>query len=287
MTGYGNSTYRDENCAINVDVRGVNSKQLDLILRLPAALKSLEVDFRKQFADLLIRGKVDITVDINRSNVDKYWIDNTQFSGYFQQIQQCSKEHGLQIDTISESLVTAIIQLPHVVITGQEDNLTPEIITAVRQITEQAVAGFMDFRKKEGEYLSKDLLARIAKIEMLLSKITPYETLRTQTIREKIEKNLSSLALDIDYNRLEQELIFYIEKLDITEEKTRLNSHLSFFRTTMTVPSSGRKLGFIAQEIGREINTIGSKAGECNIQSIVVEMKDELEKIKEQLLNIL
>lgn len=288
MTGCGSSTYNDEFTTVTVDIRGVNSKQLDLSFRTPSTLRNIENDLRKYLSELFIRGKIDVNIDIKTRKTSTWQIDEEQFNCYYEQTKKIAKNHNYKIKNLSDSLLSTILKLPQSVTNAAESDIKPENLSEIIWETLKTAADeFIKFRKKEGSILSVDILNRIKIIENLLIEITPYEEARVPSIKAKLEKNLSTLSLNPDNNRLEQELIFYFEKLDITEEKTRLQSHLSFFYSTLKEPNSGRKLNFIAQEIGREINTIGSKASESNIQRLVVLMKDELEKIKEQLLNIL
>jgi uncharacterized protein (TIGR00255 family) len=288
MTGYGKAEKIIENKKITIEVRALNSKQMDVNLRSPQIYRMLEFDLRKLVSIMATRGKFDITLTQESLGGETTAVFNdVAFKSYFNSISKAMAEVGLGID--KQEIVSAILRLPEVMITDNEE-LSETEIKAVLDCCSEALKSLNTFRIKEGNILIADILSHISNIENSLKLIEPYEKERIEKVRASIESDLNSLELTmgIDRNRFEQELIYYLEKIDITEEKVRLAQHCTFFRQTVEKDDMpGRKLGFISQEIGREINTIGSKAGEVNIQKLVVEMKDELEKVKEQLLNIL
>lgn len=288
MTGYGKAEKTAGNIKITVELRSLNGKQMDITLKSAQLYRAMEMDVRKMVMASAMRGKIDISLTRETMNGDATASFNAEaFKSYYGAIAKTAEELG--IDVNSQNFISAILRLPEVVITGNEE-LSPEESAALLSCCAEALAAMDGFRLREGETLIADVLSRITAIEQKLTAIEPFETARIDRVKQSIENALNQLKLtaEIDRNRLEQELIYYLEKMDITEEKVRLRQHCSFFRQTSEGEEiHGRKLGFIAQEIGREINTIGSKAGDVDIQKIVVEMKDELEKIKEQMLNIL
>jgi uncharacterized protein (TIGR00255 family) len=288
MTGYGKAEKVIENKKITIEIRALNSKQMDMNLRSPQVYRTLEMDLRKLVSASATRGKIDLTMSQELLNGEISTVFNdAAFKSYYNSIAQAVKNVGLDVE--KQEIVSSILRLPEVMITDNEE-LSEVEINAVSDCCSDALAALDVFRIQEGKVLITDIMNRIANIENNLELIEPYEKGRIDKVKTTIETELNNLELHsgIDKNRFEQELIYYIEKMDITEEKVRLSQHCSFFRQTREKEDlPGRKLSFIAQEIGREINTIGSKAGEANIQKLVVEMKDELEKIKEQLLNIL
>ena len=269
MTGFGKGEAALQNKKITVEIRSLNSKQLDLGLRLPAVYRQSEYEIRNIIARTIQRGKVDVFVTVEYLH---QMTDTLAFAG---------------IDADYDAIVPVIMRLPEVVSTETE-SISDEEHAALIAATEAAAARLDAFRMQEGAILIADLLGRVDRIESYKEEVVPFEKARTETIKARILDNLEKLQADVDRNRLEQEMIFYLEKLDITEEKVRLANHCRYFREVAAgEEGAGRKLGFIAQEMGREINTMGSKANESNIQILVVKMKDELEKIKEQVLNIL
>ncbi len=286
MTGFGKAEVALPNKKIAVEIRSLNSKQLDLNLRLPAAYRQSEYDIRSIIARTVERGKVDVFVTVESQHVEtSARINRDAFGEYLRQMTDTLVHAGLQPDY--NVLVPCIMRLPDVVATETE-SISEEEHAALLTATEKAAEALNAFRAQEGATLIADLLRRIDLIESYKNEVIPYEKARTETIKARILDNLSKLQVEVDRNRLEQEMIFYLEKLDITEEKVRLTNHCNYFREVAASEEGvGRKLGFIAQELGREINTMGSKANETNIQILVVKMKDELEKIKEQVLNIL
>ncbi len=286
MTGFGKGEATLKNKKITVEIRSLNSKQLDLNLRLPAVYRQSEYDIRTSIARTLVRGKVDVSVTVeNRTVETPARINRELFREYLNQMTDTLKHAG--IETGYDTLVPTIMRLPEVVATEAEA-ISDEEHAALLAATKAAAAKLDAFRMQEGATLIADLLRRVDLIEQYKNEVTPYEQARTENVKARILENLAKLNTEVDRNRLEQEMIFYLEKLDITEEKVRLTNHCNYFREVAAQEEgAGRKLGFIAQEMGREINTMGSKANETNIQILVVKMKDELEKIKEQVLNIL
>ena len=286
MTGFGKAEVTFSNKKITVEIRSLNSKQLDLNLRLPAVYRQSEYEIRGIIARALARGKVDVFVTVEAQTVEtSAHINRDAFREYLRQLTDALDYSGIDADY--DALVPCILHLPDVVATETE-TISGEEHAALLAAAEKAAAELNAFRAREGATLIADLLRRIDLIEGYKNEVIPFEQSRTENIKARLLENLSKLNAEVDRNRLEQEMIFYLEKLDITEEKVRLTNHCNYFREVAASEEGvGRKLGFIAQELGREINTMGSKANETNIQILVVKMKDELEKIKEQVLNIL
>lgn len=286
MTGYGIAENIYNTKKIVVEIKTLNSKQLDLAVKLPAELRMAELDFRNRIGAKLQRGKIDVTITITDTNMDQIaHIDGDIVASYYRQIQEISK--NLNIDP-SAHISEILFRMPGIFNT-QEQKYDEDFIAKVGETIDQALDIVDGFRIQEGQTLKKDLLHRVELILGLLEQVEPYEKSRHETIKQRLTKNLAELTTDGQYdeNRFEAELIYYLEKLDITEEKVRLRQHCNYFNESCDEDQAGKKLGFIAQEMGREINTLGSKANEVNIQKIVVKMKDELEKIKEQVCNIL
>ena len=286
MTGFGKGEAALQNKKITVEIRSLNSKQLDLGLRLPAVYRQSEYEIRNIIARTIQRGKVDVFVTVESQDVETpARINKEVFREYLRQMTDTLAFAGIDADY--DAIVPVIMRLPEVVSTETE-SISDEEHAALIAATEAAAARLDAFRMQEGAILIADLLGRVDRIESYKEEVVPFEKARTETIKARILDNLEKLQADVDRNRLEQEMIFYLEKLDITEEKVRLANHCRYFREVAAgEEGAGRKLGFIAQEMGREINTMGPKANESNIQILVVKMKDELEKIKEQVLNIL
>ena len=286
MTGFGKGEAALQNKKITVEIRSLNSKQLDLGLRLPAVYRQSEYEIRNIIARTIQRGKVDVFVTVESQAVETpARINKEVFREYLHQMTDTLAFAGIDADY--DAIVPVIMRLPEVISTETE-SISDEENAAMIAATEAAAARLDAFRLQEGAILIADLLGRVDRIESYKEEVVPFEKARTETIKARILDNLEKLQADVDRNRLEQEMIFYLEKLDITEEKVRLANHCRYFREVAAgEEGAGRKLGFIAQEMGREINTMGSKANESNIQILVVKMKDELEKIKEQVLNIL
>lgn len=286
MTGFGKGEATFQNKKITVEIRSLNSKQLDLNLRLPSVYRQSVYELRTLIARTVQRGKVDVFVNVESQRVETpARINRELFREYLRQLNDTLAYAGIDADY--DTLVPAILRMPEVV-SAESETVSDEEHAALLSAAEAAAAHLDAFRAQEGAILIADLLRRVDLIEQYKEEVIPFEQARTQTIRARILDNLAQLKVDVDSNRLEQEMIFYLEKLDITEEKVRLTNHCRYFREVAAGEEGvGRKLGFIAQEMGREINTMGSKANETNIQILVVKMKDELEKIKEQVLNIL
>ena len=286
MTGFGKSEATVRNRKITDEIRSLNSKQLDLNVKVPPVYRQSEYEIRNIVARRMQRGKVDLFVTVESlSTQTSARIDREAFREYIRQMNDALVYAG--IDAGYDAMLAAVMRLPDVV-AAESESVSDEERQALLTAVEEAVAQLDAFRVQEGAILIADLLHRVEKIEGYKAEVIPYEKARTETIRARILDHLAQLNLEVDRNRLEQEMIFYLEKLDITEEKVRLANHCNYFREVAAEEEGvGRKLGFIAQEMGREINTMGSKANESNIQILVVKMKDELEKIKEQVLNIL
>ena len=286
MTGFGKGEVSLPNKKITVEVRSLNSKQLDLAVRMPGIYRQKEFELRSAAAASIQRGKADISVTVENTTVSTSATVNKEiFSEYIRQVTEALTFSGVSAEY--DAIIPAVLRMPEVV-SAQTENLSEEESAALMQALELALVQFNAFREQEGATLISDLLRRVDMIEEYKRQVEPFEATRAETIKNRIRENLAQLKVDVDTNRLEQEMIFYIEKLDITEEKVRLANHCNYFREVAAAEEAvGRKLGFIAQEMGREINTLGSKANEANMQILVVKMKDELEKIKEQVLNIL
>ena len=285
MTGYGKAEQLYNTNVITVEIKTLNSKQLDLSLRTPQELKPYELLYRNEIASNLQRGKIDVTITITNTDVSQNThIEKEVVASYFQQITSISKEYGIPE---SKDIAAVIFRMPGIFATPEQE-YDEDFLTKIVETLSHAIMITNEFREKEGSILKKDLLKRVALILEYLDAVEPFENNRHEIIKGKLLKNLQELTSgEYDENRFEQELIFYLEKLDITEEKVRLLKHCDYFYETIDEENAGKKLGFIAQEMGREINTLGSKANDADIQRLVVKMKDELEKIKEQLFNIL
>ena len=286
MTGFGKGEVALPSKKITVEVRSLNSKQLDLAVRMPGIFRQKEFELRSVAAAAIQRGKADITVTVEHTAVStSATVNKDIFGEYMRQVNEALIYSGVSADY--DAIVPAVLRMPEVV-SAQTESLTEEESAALMQALNIALEQFNSFREQEGATLIADLLRRVDLIEEYKRQVEPFEATRAETIKNRIRENLAQLKVDIDTNRLEQEMIFYIEKLDITEEKVRLSNHCNYFREVAAAEEAvGRKLGFIAQEMGREKNTLGSKSNEANMQILVVKMKDELEKIKEQVLNIL
>lgn len=286
MTGFGTSAIDFENKTITVEIKSVNSKFMDLNLRLPSAYKEKEMELRLELARLLERGKSEVSINIESQEIAKKTVINRQLAkAYYEELRLLDAELGI----ITPNYLQIILPLPEVMM-NDRSVLSEEEFKAVLQAMNKASDAFQNFRKNEGDAITRDLEMRINSIREGLKEIEKYESGRLEIVRRRLQSNLEEFIQlnNIDRNRFEQELIFYIEKFDISEEKVRLISHCDYFIKTMKEDASaGKKLSFIAQEIGREINTIGSKANDADMQKSVVVIKDELEKIKEQVLNVL
>jgi uncharacterized protein (TIGR00255 family) len=287
MTGYGKAVVAYEEKKIHVEVKSLNSKQLDLNTRIAPLYREKEMEMRQMVAEALIRGKVDMSVWIEKDMAaDPTPINAALVENYYQQIKAISEKTGIPVP---EDWFYTLLRMPDVLTKTEMEELEDAEWEAVRGAVQEALKNLVDFRIQEGAALQKKFSEKIDNIERLLGEIEPYETSRVEKIKARIIDGLQQIpGVEYDKNRLEQELIYYIEKLDISEEKQRLTNHLKYFRDTMAEPAGqGKKLGFIAQEMGREINTTGSKSNQAEMQNIVVKMKDELEQIKEQVLNAL
>lgn len=285
MTGYGKAEQIFKTNNISVEIKTLNSKQLDLIVKLPQELKVNEFDYRNEIAQCLQRGKVDVTITVTNTDVAQNTnIEKEVVGAYLRQIKDISTEYGIPE---SKDLAAIVFRMPGIFASPQQE-YDDDFIAAIMATLQKALEITDDFRAKEGAILKKDLLKRVELILGYLGEVEPFEKNRHEVIKGRLIKNLQELTSgEYDENRFEQELIFYLEKLDITEEKVRLRKHCDYFKESIDEEGAGKKLGFIAQEMGREINTLGSKANDADIQRLVVKMKDELEKIKEQLFNIL
>ena len=286
MTGYGKAvaTYGDKK--IFAEIRSLNSKALDLSSRIAPLYREKEMEIRAIISKALERGKVDFNLWIEKeANEAATPINGALVANYYAQIKDIAEQYGIPQP---EEWFSTLLRMPDVMTRVEVQELSEEEWTVVRQAVEESVNQLVDFRKQEGEALARKFNEKLDNIAALMKEIEPYEAERVQKIRERIVDSLSKLPVEYDKNRLEQELIYYIEKLDINEEKQRLTNHLAYFRQTMNEgQGQGKKLGFIAQEMGREINTTGSKSNQAEMQNIVVKMKDELEQIKEQVLNVM
>jgi uncharacterized protein (TIGR00255 family) len=287
MTGYGKAVVPYKEKKINVEIKSLNSKALDLSARIAPLYREKEMEIRQMISKDLIRGKVDFSLWVEKdAGADAAPINTAIVNNYYQQIKVISAQAGIPEP---QDWFYTLLRMPDVTAHTEVEVLSDEEWSVVRQAIEEALNHLVDFRKQEGAALQQKFQEKIDNIENLLKSIEPYEQERVRKIRTRIVEGLKEIPeVEYDKNRLEQELIYYIEKLDISEEKQRLSNHLNYFRETMDEPGNqGKKLGFIAQEMGREINTTGSKSNLAEMQNIVVMMKDELEQIKEQVLNAL
>ena len=288
MTGYGKAVVTYKEKKISVEIKSLNSKNFDLSTRIAPLYREKEMEVRQTLANLLERGKVDFLLWIEKdAALDATPINVQLVKNYYQQIKNIATEIGIPEPN---DWFSTLLHLPDVTTKTEIEILEEDEWNVTKQAINKAVECLIDFRKQEGAALERKFHEKINNIEALLKSIEPYEESRVPKIKEKIIEGLEQVAkVDYDRNRLEQELIYYIEKLDINEEKQRLANHLNYFRETMQEKGHGvgKKLGFIAQEMGREINTTGSKSNQAEMQNIVVKMKDELEQIKEQVLNAL
>jgi len=288
MTGYGSAAFEDDDFKLAIEVKTLNSKFLDLSLKLPKGLQEFELEIKSLISDLLIRGKANVVIDYEEKKKAEanYTINPSLFDKYFKQLQVL--KGSMQVS--DDLLFRQALQMPEVIQFNDSNESDKISLAQILATVRKGLEACDHYRVKEGHGLFQNFASYINTIEKNLSEISKRDPERIRSIKDRIEKNLTELVgkEKVDQNRFEQELIYYIEKLDIAEEKVRLASHLSFFREALASnESNGKKLSFIAQEIGREINTIGSKANDAVVQRMVVDMKEELEKIKEQLLNIL
>lgn len=288
MTGYGKTVVAFGEKKINVEVKSLNSKTLDLSTRICPLYREKEMEIRQLIAKMLERGKVDFCIWVEKDTAASATpINGALLENYYHQITDIADRTSIPVP---EDWFSLLLRMPDVMTKTETEELTDEEWEAASQAIRDALAKLVEFRKQEGAALQKKFTEKVDNIETLLSSIEPYEKARVEKIRSRIIDGLNNIPeVEYDKNRLEQELIYYIEKLDISEEKQRLANHLKYFRETMEEEGHGigKKLGFIAQEMGREINTTGSKSNQAEMQNIVVKMKDELEQIKEQVLNAL
>jgi len=287
MTGYGKAVVAFKDKKISAEIKSLNSKQLDLQTRIAPLYREKEMEIRQMIATALERGKADFSLWIERdAGVEATPVNAALVENYYHQLKDIAGRVGIPEP---QDWMSTLVRMPDVLAKTEVEVLTDEEWAAARQAVVEAIEALVDFRRQEGAALEKKFNEKVDNIERLLAEIEPYEKARVEKIRQRIVDGLQQIpGVDYDKNRLEQELIYYIEKLDISEEKQRLTNHLKYFRETMRDGhGQGKKLGFIAQEMGREINTTGSKSNLAEMQNIVVQMKDELEQIKEQVLNAL
>lgn len=287
MTGFGNAKGHFQGREIVIEIRCINSKINDFRLKMPNSYRQHELDLRKILNDKVIRGKLDLSISVDSSGMDEEFILNKSlFLNFYQQIQQLSSE----IELHQSDLLNAILKFPNV-ITAQETLIAPELYAFTVELLMEAIEKLNDFRSIEGAIITNDMVLRIQHILDFLQKVESLDPERIKALKEKLQKSIQTNldAESIDRNRFEQEILYYLERIDITEEKVRLKQHCDYFLEELNKKGNikARKLNFISQEIGREINTLGSKAQYSPIQKLVVNMKDELEKIKEQMANIL
>ena len=286
MTGFGKATEEIDNQIIKTEIKSLNSKQFDVSIKLPYKWRELELDVRNLLVENLIKGKIDCCVTIESN---KTLAINKINEEVVKQTYNYLKTLASELNANTDNLFEYVLSLPEIRNSESENELSEDKKELFLSMIKNAISSFNNYRSTEGAILEKDFIERINTIGNLLQEVAQYEEERCKKIKAKLTSKLKELSLDeINENRLEQEMIYYLEKLDITEEKVRLSQHLEYFKECMDKETNqGKKLGFIAQEMGREINTLGSKANHADIQTIVVKMKDELEKIKEQLANIL
>lgn len=285
MTGFGKANQNIGDKKVTVEIRSLNSKSLDMHTKIASEFKDLEAEIRKVVSRELVRGKVDLLVSVEHIGSSLPVVINQDLAAmYYKQL----KEINNTIDNTTEDYLPVILRMPEIY-TSNKEELSDNEIKMVIQTVVGACDAINAFRLKEGHELETEFTDRIKEIQSLLADIPKYEQERIDIVKERIKKSLEELNLNggYDENRFEQEMIFYLEKLDVSEEKMRLSNHLTYFLETMKKPDSGKKLGFISQEIGREINTLGSKSNHAEMQKLVIQMKDNLEKIKEQVLNTL
>ena len=281
MTGYGRAEERFDEETLSIEIKSLNSKSLDLSVRLPQALRTHELNLRKRLSDAIIRGKVEVYIQLNAQQLTpQAQLNQEVIAHYLQQINAIAEGDRL-------SQLALALRLPDAVSQEKEVLEDQSWEAKLFQVADRAVEAFNSFRIQEGKELQEDILSNLRQIELGLERIVGLDNDRTDNQRNKLREAIETLKEKIDENRFEQELIYYIEKFDINEERVRLKNHIDYFQTTLAEEAVGKKLGFIAQELGREINTIGSKANHSGIQREVVQMKDALEKIKEQSLNVL
>ncbi len=284
MTGFGKSTGSFQSKKVSVEIRSLNSKSLDLNTRIAHQYKELEPEIRKFVGKSLGRGKIDVSLSLDSMGDDKSVSINKELAkSYYNELKDLSSAIGQE----TEDYLPLIMRMPDI-FDNEKEELSEEEKNWILELVKEAASNINNFRRKEGEELEREFQDRISEIRSLLAEIPKYENERIEIIRERMKKGLEEIQSgSYDDNRFEQEMIFYIEKLDVSEEKMRLANHLNYFEETMKNEEAGKKLGFISQEIGREINTLGSKSNHAEMQVLVIGMKDNLEKIKEQILNTL
>ena len=287
MTGYGKATAQTASKKVIVEIKSLNSKAMDISTKIIPAYRDKELDIRSRITAALERGKVDFSLYIDTATTSGAQAINVPvFMNYLKQIESIAADTAYHV---TDDILATVLRMPEVISTNQQEEVSDEEWTAVSVAVDQAIQALVDYRKIEGAALEKKFREKIANISALLASVEPYEKDRVAKIKERMRTSmLDAVGKNYDENRFEQEMIFYIEKLDISEEKQRLTNHLDYFiKTLEDGHGQGKKLGFIAQEMGREINTLGSKSNQAEMQNIVVRMKDELEQIKEQVLNVM
>lgn len=286
MTGFGKAIIPIKEKSINIEIKSLNSKQADTFIRIPTAYREIEMEIRNYLKSELKRGKIECIIDTENNTVHKTEINTTLATEYFEKLQQLAT--SLNLDIPNTDIFNTVVNSPQI-LTTSKDSIDEEELKELWNAIASVVTKLKNFRIQEGKSLHEDLLSNVKHIENLLSQVIPYEKERIEKIKERLKDNLENISVSFDNERFEQELLYYIEKLDINEEKIRLTNHCKYFKETLDSKEDilGKKLGFISQEMGREINTLGSKANHAIIQNIVVQMKEALEKIKEQVLNVL
>ena len=287
MTGYGKATAEVGNRKVIVEIKSLNSKAMDISTKIIQTYRDKELDIRSRITAALERGKVDFSLYIDAAAATgAQTINQAIFNNYLQQIESIAAQTDYEVP---EDIITTVLRMPDVISSNQQDEVSDEEWAAVSKAVDQAISALVEYRKVEGAALEKKFREKISNISALLASVEPYEKDRVAKIKERMRASMvDAVGKNYDENRFEQEMIFYIEKLDISEEKQRLSNHLEYFIKTLEEGhGQGKKLGFIAQEMGREINTLGSKSNQAEMQNIVVRMKDELEQIKEQVLNVM
>ncbi|MBQ2091514.1 MAG: YicC family protein [Bacteroidales bacterium] len=290
MTGYGKAeVILSSGCKMTVEIRTLNGKSADIGIKSQILPKDKELAIRSMIAQRLQRGTIDVYITLEQpAQVASHPINTELLKSYLDQVRAFEKEQGIAADATDAQVLATLLRFPDVLDAKKADAITEEDLPLLDQVFDQAISAVENYREKEGRVLDADVRSRIANIQALYDQVEAFEPERIEAVRAKLQKNLEDLAQKVDPQRFEQEMVFYLEKLDINEEKVRLRQHCKYFLETMeSDPYPGKKLGFIIQEIGREINTTGSKANHSGIQRCVTMMKDELEKMREQSMNIL
>lgn len=290
MTGYGKAeVILSSGCKMTVEIRTLNGKSADIGIKSQILPKDKELAIRSMIAQRLQRGTIDVYITLEQpAQVASHPINTELLKSYMDQVRAFEKEQGIAADATDAQMLATLLRFPDVLDAKKADAITEEDLPLLDQVFDQAISAVENYREKEGRVLDADVRSRIANIQALYDQVEAFEPERIEAVRAKLQKNLEDLAQKVDPQRFEQEMVFYLEKLDINEEKVRLRQHCKYFLETMeSDPYPGKKLGFIIQEIGREINTTGSKANHSGIQRCVTMMKDELEKMREQSMNIL